>query len=352
MSALRVAAVVIALSAAPAAWAAGGGPVLTVAVVEAGLRRGPTAVVGHGDVVPWQEISVSPEASGLRVSEVRVEEGQRVAAGEVLAVLDDTLLRTQVTQAMASLSEAEANSDLARADLRRAQELASRDVGSRQALDQRVASARAAEARVASARGRLDELDVRLAQTRVLAPDAGVVSRRSVLPGATAVAGQEAFRILRQGRLEVEARVTEMSLGTVAAGQRATVIAGDGSTGEGTVRLVAPTVDAATRLGRVLVSLPGDTRLRPGMSARVEIEAGSASGVVVPVRALTFRDGAARVAVVGPDGRIDLRTVTVGAIRGGEAEVTSGLGTGERVVSSGAGFLAGGDLVRIAGGAR
>ncbi len=323
----------------------------TVSVVPVAARPVERAVRGDGSVVAWQELVIGAEAGGLRVIEVPVEEGEAVRAGQLLVRLDDAVPRAVLAGAEAAVAEAQAAVELAGAELRRAQQLQRSEFAARQALEQRVANEGGARARLLSARAGRDEAAARLAQARILAPTAGVVSRRTVLPGAVVSPGQEMLRLIRDGRIELDARVPELDLARVAPGQQARITHGE-RTVLATVRAVAPTVSADTRLGIVHLSVPADSGLRPGMFARAAIVAGSAEAPTVPRAALLHRDGRPVVFALSA-GRAELRRLELGeATADGQVEVRAGLSAGERVVIAGAGFLNDGDPVRIAEAAR
>lgn len=323
-------------------------PALTVAVAPAAVRALARPVVGDGSVVAWQELVLGTEASGLRVVEVAVEEGEAVRQGQLLVRLDDALPRALRDQAVAAVEEAEAALRLAEQDLARTAALARSQAAAQQALDQRRAAAAQAEARLAAARGRLAEAEARLAQTRILAPSDGVVSRRTALLGAVVAPGQEMVRLIRDGRLELDARVPELDLARVRPGQEVRVVHGERAIA-GRVRAVAPVVSQETRLGLVHIALPPESGLRPGMFARAEIAAGEARGLAVPQEAIVLRGGRPAVFVLPPGAdRVALRAIATGARREGFVEVTEGLAPGEAVVVAGAGFLNDGDRVRVA----
>jgi RND family efflux transporter MFP subunit len=223
--------------------------------------------------------------------------------------------------------------------------LSSSGSASRQVVDQRQSAARQAEARLASARAALAEAEARLAQATLRAPFAGTVLRRTVLPGAVPGVGTELLRLLREGRLELDARVPELDLAAIAPGQSVRVTHG-GREIAASVRAIAPGVTAESRLGTVHVALPPDAGLRPGMFARAEIRGTPADAMTVPQEAVVFRDGAAAAFVV-QDGRARLRRLETGTRRDGMVEVRAGLAPGETVVRAGAGFLADGDRVRV-----
>jgi HlyD family secretion protein len=321
---------------------------LTVQVVPVREQTLQRPVIGDGSVVAWQELVVGIEAGGLRVAEVPIEEGDRVTRGQVLARLDDAVLVAQAGSARAAVAEVEAALALAQADLRRATELSRTDAVARQTLEQRQANLRQTEARLLSARARLEEAEARQAQTLILAPADGIVARRSVLPGAVAQPGQEVARLIRDGRLELAARVPELELPGIAPGQRVRVRHGAAEI-EGEVRAVAPVVGADTRLGTVHVALPAGSGLRPGMFAQAEIMPGARPALVVPNEAVIFRDGRSAAFVLPEDSdQVTLRPVRTGERRGGVVEILEGLQAGDRVVAAGAGFLSDGDRVRVA----
>lgn len=320
----------------------------TVVVVPVAAQALARTIVGDGSVVAWQELAVDFETGGLRVVEVAFEEGDRVTAGQILAWLDDTVPAAQLAQAEAALSEAAAALDIARLELRRATELARGNDIARQTLEQRQSVARQAEARMLAARARRDETAARLTQTRVLAPADGIISRRSILPGAVAGPAQEVARIIRDGRLELDARVPELDLAAVRPGQRVRVRHGEHEIAA-EVRAIAPTVGGDNRLGIVHIALPAGSGLLPGMFAQAEILPQPRVALTVPQQAVLFRD-AAPVVFVLPEGaeRVVLRPIHTGERVAGMVEVTDGLSPGDRVVTAGAGFLSDGERVRVA----
>jgi RND family efflux transporter MFP subunit len=315
-------------------------------VIAAVLAR---PAIGDGSVAAWQELVIGTETGGLRVVEVGFEEGDTVRRGQLMVRLEEAIPAAQAAQAEAAAEEAEAVLRMAQLDLRRSTELARTDNVARQTLDQRQSAARQAEARLAAARARRDEAAARLAQARIEAPADGLVSRRTVLLGAVAQPGQEMFRLIRDSRLELNARVPELDLARIRPGQTARVTHGD-RTIEGQVRALAPVVAGETRLGIVHVALPPGSGLRPGMFARAEFPPADATPVLtVPQEAVVFRQGGPVAFVVPPGSdRAAQRSVATGARRDGRVEVRAGLAAGERVVIAGAGFLADGDIVRVA----
>lgn len=338
---------------APAASAAK--PALTVTVVQPQTGRWPITVAANGNITAWQEAIIGAEAQGLRLTEVRVQVGERVKRGQVLALLSADTLAADVAAARAGVAEAEANQAEATANAERARQLQASGAISAQQIQQYVTAEATAKARVASLRARLKADEVRLAQTRIVAPDDGAISSRSATVGAVVQPGQELFRLIRKERLEWRAEVAASDLARVQPGQKVQVTPAGGSTVAGTVRMVAPTVDAATRNGIVYVDLPkpgpGNTA-KAGMFARGEFAVGEREGVTLPQNAVVLRDGFHWVFQLGNDNKVQQRKVSVGARIGDRVEVTGGLAPGASVASEGAGFLADGDTVRVAAAAK
>jgi RND family efflux transporter MFP subunit len=303
-------------------------------------------ITATGSVAAWQELVIGAETNGVAVADVLVDEGARVKKGDVLARLDDSLLRAQVAQQQAAIAEAGANLESAQAAEARGAKLVESSNVSKESQETRVTARKTAEAKLDAARAALDLLQVQLDKTRIVAPADGIVSKRSAVVGTVVQTGTELFRIIRDGKLEVAAKVAEQYLGDVQTGATVAVTdaASHGATGR--VRTVAPTVDESTRLGTVYVSLDEGSGLRPGMSARVSIAGEAETAFTVPENALVWRNGQAAVFTVGTDDKVALKDVTVGARAGGRAAV-AGIDADDRIVTAGAGFLNAGDKVRV-----
>jgi RND family efflux transporter MFP subunit len=327
-------------------------PALTVTVAVPQSGRWPMTVSANGSIAAWQEAVIGAEAQGLRLTELRVQVGDRVKRGQWLALLAADTLAADAAAARAGLAEAEANQAEAAANAERARQLQASGAISAQQIQQYTTAEATAKARAASLRAQVKAAEVRLAHTRIVAPDDGVISARSATLGAVVQPGQELFRLIRKERLEWRAEVAASDLARIRAGQRVTVTPAGAQAIAGTVRMVAPTVDAATRNGVVYVDLAKSDTARAGMFARGDFAVGEREGMTLPQGAVVLRDGFAWVFQLGNDNRVQQRKVSVGARIGSDAgdrvEITAGLDKGARVVASGAGFLADGDVVRVA----
>ena len=333
---------------AAAASAAPAKPALTVTAIAPQTGRWPATVSANGNIAAWQEAVISAEAQGLRLTEVRAQVGDRVKRGQVLALLSADTLSADAAAMRASLAEAEANQAEAAANAERARQLQTSGAISAQQISQYVTAEATAKARAASMKAQLNAAQVRLAQTRITAPDDGVISMRGATVGAVAQPGQELFRLIRKERLEWRADVAATELVRIQPGQKVQVTPAGGGVVAGTVRTVAPMVDAATRNGVVFVDLPAAGNAKAGMFARGDFAVGEREGVTLPQSAVVLRDGFNWVFQIGANNKVQQLKVGVGARIGERIEITGGLAKDARVVAQGSGFLADGDVVRIA----
>ena len=320
---------------------------LTVTVAQpqpSSLTRGISA---NGNIAAWQEASIGTEANGLRLADVKVNVGDVVKRGQVLATFAPDTMQADVAQIRAAVAEAEATLAEASANAQRARTLQATGALSDAAINQYLTAERTAQARLEAQRAMAGMQQLRLKQTQVLAPDFGVISSRSATVGAVLPAGQELFRMIRQGRLEWRAEVAANDMASLKPGMVALVTAGNAPALKGTVRMVAPTVDPQTRNGLVYVDLPASGAARAGMFARGDFEIGSGTGLTLPQSAVLLRDGFSTVLRVGSDSKVSQVKVAVGRRVGDRIEIVSGLDATARVVSSGAGFLGDGDIVRV-----
>ena len=320
-------------------------PALTVVVAHVQEQHLKSAVTATGTVVAWREMPIGSETGGLAVVDVAVDEADWVVKGQTLARLNRRVLMAQIVQQRAAISEAAATLENAKSDARRAHTVTS-GVISQQTIEQRDTLVKTTTAKLAGARALLLEYAAKLSQTNIVAPTDGRVAKRSATLGQVVQVGTELFRLIQDGRVEVDALVPEADLLQIKAQQVVRVIGPDGQTSGGKVRLVAPTVDARSRLGTVHVELPATTELKPGMFVRAEIDTQGATALAVPLRALIWRDGKAAVFAVGDDGTVTLKTITTGRKTSSLVEVLKGVVTGERIVVEGAGLLNDGDRVR------
>ena len=336
-----------------AAGSAGARAALAVTTVTPQWSEWPQVLPANGNVAAWQEAVIGAEIGNLRLTEVRVNVGDRVHKGEVLARIADDTLSAELAEATAALAEAEAMLAEARANGDRARQFQATGFLSAQQITQYLTAEKTALARLDAARARQQSARLRLAQTVVRAPDNGVISARTATVGSMAEPGQELFRLIRGGRLEWRAEVSAPDLGRLKPGVAAVLSAPDGTHVQGRVRTVAPTVDPQTLNGLVYVDLPvvqTGHALRAGSFARGQFELGHARVLSLPQSAVLLREGFAYVFRLDEQGPVAETKVSVGQRMGDRIEIVGGIAEDARVVASGVGFLIDGDRVRVVAG--
>ena len=347
-------------------------PAITVSVVENRLLR--DRVIVSGLVNPVEEVQVAPLIEGQPIETLLADVGDRVVAGQVLATLSKTTLELQKSQYTASLASARATIAQAEAQLLESQAAADeaqrvnertaalqqQGTASQAAADQASANAiasaarvtvakqslEAAKAQVALVEAQLANVDLQLSRTDVKAPVGGEITHRNAVVGAVAsAAGQPMFTMIRDGALELSADVAEIDLIRVASGQPVKMVAvGSPEPLAGSVRLVEPTIDTATRLGRARITIDTPDNVRAGMFMDAEILVAERETVAVPVTAVGSSVGGSTVMKV-VDGAVSRVLVKTGIRDGGWVEVLEGLTPGDTVVTKAGAFVRDGDRI-------
>ena len=321
---------------------------LTVNTVVSEAAEWPQHLTASGSIAAWQEAIVGSEIGGLRLTEVLVNVGDRVRKGQELARLQSETLAAERGQTLASLAEAEAALAEARANADRARQLESSGALSAQQVAQYLTGELTAQARADVLKARLKSDDVRLSQARILAPDDGTISARSATLGAVVQSGQELFRLVRRDRLEWRAELPAADMARIKPGMPVTLTTASKSKVSGRVRIVGPALDPQTRNGLVYVDLDNKGGASAGMFASGQFEIGRGAVLTLPQSAVLLRDGFSYVFRLGPDNRVIQTKVGVGQHNGDRVAIMHGLEAGSAVVATGVGFLADGDLVRLA----
>ncbi len=322
-------------------------PALTVTLTTPQLIEWPRIVVANGNIAAWQEIMIGTEISGYRLSDVLVNVGDTVKKGQILARISSDIMVAELAQTKATIVEAEAILAEARLNADRARKVESAGALSAQQINQYITAEQTALARVSALKAKWQADTLRLAQTRIIAPDDGVITARMATIGALAQSGQELFRLIRNNRLEWRAEVTATELAYIKAAMKVSLVLPDGTRAKGTVRTIAPTVDIQTRNAIIYVDLKGHSTARAGMFVRGEFELGIDAALTLPQSAVLIRDGFNYIYQIDDSHHAMQTKVTLGQRRGDRVEVTRGLSAMTRVVASGVGFLADGDMVRV-----
>jgi RND family efflux transporter MFP subunit len=311
-------------------------PALTVSTATPRRLVWPATLAASGAVAPWQEASIGTQIGGYQLIEVRVNVGDHVRKGQLLAKFDPALLLADAAQLQASFDQAEAN-------LKRAETLGSGGALSAQDLLQARTLAKTAAAQLASKQ-------LQLRYTEVIAPDDGSISSRTATLGAVASVGQELFRLIRQNRLEWRGELTAQQLAQIQPGQEVMLTLPEGTAATARVREIAPELDSQSRLGMVYADITPGSPARAGMYADGRVVLRESPALAVPAESVVIRDGRSYVATVSEIAgvpRVRMQAVTVGRRQGGDAEITQGLSPDDDVIIQGAGFLTAGDVVRL-----
>lgn len=263
--------------------------------------------------------------------ETRAAAGRRVAAGEVLAVLDNRDLKKRVEQAQEAVRSAEATLAQARSDFERDRRLHEQQVIPQYEFEHTQTSLRLAEAALARLEAALEEARVNLSHAIIHSPVAGVVIDRLAEPGDLATPGKPLLTMYEEGRLWLEAAVPEDLLAGFHIGQPRTVrIDAAGAAVPGRVAEIVPSSDPQSRAVAVRIRLERAEGIVPGMFGRLEIPLARERVLVIP-EAAVIRAGQLAMVDVVDGGRLLRRTVQLGRRRNGRYEVLSGLSEGERV---------------------
>jgi len=339
-------------------------------------------VVATGRVVAVSRAQIGSPVTGV-VIERRVREGDRVQAGDVLAVLraDDMeaavrdaeaalaqLQQSTRPQAQAALREAEARLTQATREAQRRRDLFQQQAIAREEMEQAIqaettARANAEQARLtarsllagnpaeAAARARVASSKAQLAKTTIRAEVAGTVLTRNAEPGDLVQPGRILFEIAQTGDTEIQVPLDEKNLEVLAIGQTAMCIADayPARPFPAKVGFIAPSVDP--QRGTVDIRLtvtPVPSFLRQDMTVSVNVETGRRDkAIVVPNEALTAMDGNRAELWVVVDGRATKRPVQLGLRGLTQTEVTSGLHVGDWILSDARASVAPGDRVRV-----
>jgi RND family efflux transporter MFP subunit len=335
-----------------------------------------TIAEAPGTVRARTTAAVAPQVMG-RLTGVAVSEGSVVAAGALLATIDDTTVRAQLSSAEGAvveaeaareevdgaISQAEAGKALAEKTFERFRKLLEEKVVTRQEFDEiemrRIVAVKELEraqrkraqvsAKIAQARGQADAAKAMLAWTRVTAPFAGVIVEKRADAGSMAIPGVPLFVLEDPRSHRIEASVSETYLPLLKKGTpiQGILDADPGKPFSAVVTEIVPEIDPASRTFTVKADLPAG-RARSGQSGKVRFSAGEGTVLAVPKRAITRAGGSDGVFTVGArDNVARLSMITLGAEFDGRVEVLSGLSSGERVALSSIDKLSDGARVEV-----
>lgn len=309
-----------------------------------------------GTIDAKDKANVSAKVNGVAIERIVVEEGDRVKAGQVLAIFDTDAMEQQVLQAEADVAEAEATLANASADAARVLPLIDIDAISKQEADRYRTAKLQAQAALQASKARLSTQRLSVDNATVVAPVSGVISEKMAEVGMVA-GGEPLFTIIKGGILEWRADIDPKLVGEVSVGTLVRVSLPDGDTVMGKVSRIAPTADNNRQI-TIYASLAANAKVRAGMYQTGEFLLGSASTQTVPNSAIVSNDGYDYVMLVTnvttqngqTIGRIKQQRVTLGERLGENVAVLEPLPSDSQIVKQGGSFLNDGDLVRIVDG--
>jgi RND family efflux transporter MFP subunit len=266
------------------------------------------------------------------IVEMRVSAGQQVATGDTLVVLDDRDLQHRVEQAQDAVRSSEATLAQAQSDSKRDKPLFDQQVISPYDFEHTQTNLKTAEANLHRLQQAEKEAEVNLSYAVIRSPFTGVVVDKLANIGDLAAPGKPFFTMYEQGRLWLEANVSEDMLAGIHIGDLRTLrIDARGRDLRGRVVEIVPSSDPATRTVVVRVRLEDPREIVPGMFGRLLIPSVPEQVLTVAASAVT-RAGQLTMVDVVDQGRVQRRTVQLGRAIGGRFEVLSGLAAGETVV--------------------
>ena len=343
----------------------GGARVVSISTGRARVGRVRQEVLLTGALRPKEQVEVTAKVTG-RVEKLTHQLGDYLNRGDLIVELEDGEIQQQVSRAKAALAVVAASArqrqaELAnsKANLERYQKLVKDGLASRvdfeekqTALEVVRAQLQLTEAQRGQAQAELNELLIRLEQTKIYSPMNGHIAKRHIDQGALVNPSAPIVTLVNLSTMVTMANVPEHDVGRLKVGNLATieVDAFSGRSFTGKVARISPVLDAATRSATVEVEIPNpDGGLRAEMFARVKLDLGSTrDAVLIPREALVYRGTQPGVFLLDRK-RAVFQPIETGAAMADDVEVVSNLQPGTTIVTRGASMLREGDSVNITG---
>ena len=330
-------------------------PVVAVATPDTRGKR--TTIDLPGRLEAYSQAQLFARVSGY-IKEWKVDIGTPVKAGQLLAEIDAPDLDQQIMQAEADVTSAQANATLSKATLERGQSLSTSGTVSKQDLDQRLADFASKQGLVKSVQANVDRLRVMEKFKSITAPFDGLVTVRATDVGALINAGSGGgpalFVVSDITQLRAYVNVPQNYAPSIKIGTQAQISVPEypGLNFPATVKASSQSVEAASGTTRMLLVVDNPSgELMTGAFANVHLELPAPDTAInVPASALIFDQSGLRIATVGADDRVVLKSVTISRDLGKEVEIASGLAADDRVIASPPDGIASGDPVRVVSG--
>ena len=309
---------------------------------DANTPKSQTAVVEQkqvDDMLTWPGTVKSRTVANIaprmtaRILEIKVNAGDKVKKGDVIARLDEREIRAQENAAQAALAGANAQANRAKADEQRTRSLYSKEAATREKFDAVVAQAKEAQAGVNQASSTVSEIRSHLADTLLLAPFDGIVVKRFQQPGDMGLPGVPVVSMQTPKGLRLEADVPSTCAGRYSTGMDVTVrIDTLGLTTSAKIDEISPEVDPQTRTQLIKIALPSIEGLQPGHFGWLEQACDQHEALLIPASAVQHI-GQLEVVKVLAEGRQVMRHIRTAKTFGDQIEVISGLHAGETIIT-------------------
>ncbi len=328
----------------------------SVAVVHPIEEKPDEELVLPGTLQAYVESPIYARTNGYLLRWYR-DIGSHVKQGELLADIDTPEVDQELMQARAARQQVVAAMDLAKINADRYQSLRKTDSVSQEEADTQSSGYQQAMANLAAADANVKRLQELEGFKHVYAPFDGVITKRTVDPGAlinagAGAAGRELFDIARTDPLRVYVSVPQAYAPAIHDGLEAVVTLQEfpGQKFSATVTRTANAIDPTTRTLNTEVDVPNrDGKLLPGSFGEVHFKPNiNAKKVTVPVNAMLFRREGAQVAVVGPDGKVQLRHINIGRDYGTTLEIVGGVDANDLVIVNPSDSIEDGQKVNVA----
>lgn len=306
-------------------------------------------------VEAWARAPIYARVSGYLQS-YKVDIGQHVKSGQVLAVIETPDVDQQLLQAQGELAVARSTLSLADTTSARWKKLVAVNAVSAQEAEEKIGDSAAKKAQVQALSANVERMQQMQRYAKLTAPFDGVITARNTDVGALisvgGAAGTELFTVSDISKLRVYVNVPQRQVALIKPGEKAilTVPERDGKTYAATVQSLAQSINTGS--GAMLVQLSVDNasgELLPGAFANVRFDLpGAAGGLSVPPGSLIYGKNGVQVATVDAQNRVVMKPVSVGRDLGTVVEIASGIAPGERVIDSPPDGLVTGDKVQVA----
>ncbi len=325
----------------------------TVAVVTPKKAPATVAIDLPGQTQAYTQAPIFAQTTGY-LKKWYFDIGSKVKTGDVLAEIDTPQVDQELSQAKATLNQAQAALDLSKANYVRAQDLLKRKVIAQQDFDTSESDYRSKDATVSADAAAVSQLQALEDFKVVRAPFAGVVTARNTDIGqiVTSGSGRALFTLAQISPLRIYVNVPETMAGYVQEGGPATInFPGfPGQKFSGKVVRTAGAIDPNSRTLLTEIDVANESgQLFPGAYSPVHLETEGPKSLLVPSSSLLFRAEGASLGVVGPDNRVHIKKIKIGRDLGGELEIVSGLLPTDQVVVNPMDSLAEGTLVHVEG---